>query len=99
MHAYSAAAMLLPHVAVTACATATSTRYHRQTEDLQRTAAATPAADAGDQLFEGAAFLDRAAEFALRGSRLLPLPDDYAPARVTMQVSFHYNDYPPPQGS
>ena len=38
--------------------------------------------------------LDRAAEFALRGSRLLPLPDDYGPARVTMQVSFHYNDYP-----
>jgi TonB family protein len=42
--------------------------------------------------------LDRAAEFALRGSRLLPLPDDYGPARVTMQVSFHYNDYPQ-QGS
>jgi len=42
--------------------------------------------------------LDRAAEFALRGSRLLPLPDDYGPGRVTMQVSFHYNDYPQ-QGS
>jgi len=42
--------------------------------------------------------LDRAAEFALKGSRLLPLPDDYGPARVTMQVSFHYNDYPQ-QGS
>jgi protein TonB len=42
--------------------------------------------------------LDRAAEFALRGSRMLPLPDDYGPARVTMQVSFHYNDYPQ-QGS
>ena len=25
-------------------------------------------------------------------------PDDYGPARVTMQVSFHYNDYPQ-QGS
>jgi protein TonB len=40
----------------------------------------------------GTASLDRAAEFALRGSRLLPLPDDYGPPRVTMQVSFHYND-------
>jgi periplasmic protein TonB len=46
----------------------------------------------------GTSSLDRAAEFALRGSRLLPLPDDYSPARVTMQVSFHYNDYPQ-QGS
>jgi TonB family protein len=42
--------------------------------------------------------LDRAAQFALEGSRLLPLPDDYGPPRVTMQVSFHYNDYPQ-QGS
>jgi len=42
--------------------------------------------------------LDRAAQFALQGSRLLPLPDDYGPPRVTMQVSFHYNDYPQ-QGS
>ena len=41
----------------------------------------------------GTSSLDRAAEFALRGSRLLPLPDDYGPARVTMQVSFHYNDW------
>ncbi len=47
----------------------------------------------------GTASLDRAAEFALRGSQLLPLPDDYGPARVTMHVSFHYNDYPEtPQG-
>ena len=45
----------------------------------------------------GTASLDHAAEFALRGSRLLPLPDDYGPPRVTMQVSFHYNDAP--QGS
>jgi cobalt-zinc-cadmium efflux system outer membrane protein len=59
MHAYSAAAMLLPLVAVTACATATSTHYRQQTEDLERVAAPIPA-DAGDHLFEGAAFLDRA---------------------------------------
>ena len=44
----------------------------------------------------GTPSLDKAAEFALRGSRLLPLPDDYGPPRVTMHVSFHYND---PQGS
>jgi outer membrane protein TolC len=60
MHAHSAAARLLPLIAVTACATATSTHYHQQTEDLQRAAEATPPADAGDHLFEGAAFLDRA---------------------------------------
>ena len=41
--------------------------------------------------------LDKAAEFALRGSRLMELPSDYGPPRVTMQVSFHYNDWP--QGS
>jgi TonB family protein len=44
----------------------------------------------------GSSSCDRAAEFALRGSRLLPLPDDYGPPRATMHVSFHYND--PPQG-
>src|SRR4030095_9242371 len=36
----------------------------------------------------GTAALDRAAENALRGSRLLPLPADFGPPRVTMQVSF-----------
>jgi protein TonB len=46
----------------------------------------------------GTTSLDKAAEFALRGSRLLPLPDDFGPPRVTMQVSFHYNDEAP-QGS
>lgn len=45
----------------------------------------------------GTSSLDKAAEFALRGSRLLPLPDDYGPPRITMHVTFHYNDYP--QGS
>jgi periplasmic protein TonB len=47
----------------------------------------------------GTSSLDKAAEFALRGSRLLPLPDDYGPPRITMHVSFHYNDYhETPQG-
>jgi TonB family protein len=42
--------------------------------------------------------LDRAAENALRGSRYLPLPGDFRPARLTIQVSFLYNETPP-QGS
>jgi protein TonB len=41
--------------------------------------------------------LDRAAENALKASRLLPLPADYGPPRVTMQVAFYYNEGP--QGS
>jgi protein TonB len=45
----------------------------------------------------GTASLDRAAEYALRGSRPLPLPDDYGPPRLTIQVSFWYNEAP--QGS
>ena len=45
----------------------------------------------------GTPSLDRAAQNALTGSRLLPLPDDYGPPRVTMQVSFYYNEAP--QGS
>jgi len=45
----------------------------------------------------GTASLDRAAQSALTSSRLLPLPDDYGPPRVTMQVSFYYNEAP--QGS
>jgi TonB family protein len=45
----------------------------------------------------GTASLDRAAQNALTSSRLLPLPDDYGPPRVTMQVSFYYNEAP--QGS
>ena len=45
----------------------------------------------------GVRALDRAAENALRGSRMLPLPGDFRPARVTMQVTFIYNESP--QGS
>ena len=45
----------------------------------------------------GTLALDRAAQNALSGSRLLPLPDDYGPPRITMQVTFFYNEGP--QGS
>lgn len=45
----------------------------------------------------GTVALDRAAQNALLGSRLLPLPQDFAPPRVTMQVTFFYNQ--DPQGS
>jgi TonB family protein len=45
----------------------------------------------------GTASLDRAAQKALEGSRFLSLPSDYGPPRVTMQVSFFYNEGP--QGS
>ncbi len=45
----------------------------------------------------GTASLDRAAQSALSSSRLLPLPDDYGPPRVTINVSFYYNEAP--QGS
>jgi protein TonB len=38
----------------------------------------------------GTVSLDRAAENALRSSRFQPLPDDYGPPRITMQVAFHY---------
>jgi protein TonB len=41
--------------------------------------------------------LDKAARNSLTSSRCLPLPDDYGPPRVTMQVSFYYNEAP--QGS
>ena len=43
------------------------------------------------------ASLDKAAQFALTSSHFLPLPDDYGPPRVTMQVTFFYNEAP--QGS
>jgi protein TonB len=46
----------------------------------------------------GVGALDRAAENALRGSRYLPLPGDYRPPRLTLQVTFLYNETPP-QGS
>jgi periplasmic protein TonB len=42
----------------------------------------------------GTTSLDRAAQNALTGSRFLPLPDDYGPPRVTMQVTFYYNEAP-----
>jgi protein TonB len=45
----------------------------------------------------GTPALDRAAQNALLGSRFLPLPADFGPARVTMQGSFYYNEGP--QGS
>ncbi len=45
----------------------------------------------------GTTSLDRAAQNALTGSRFMPLPDDYGPPRVTMQVTFFYNEAP--QGS
>jgi protein TonB len=47
----------------------------------------------------GTPALDKAAEFALTSSRFMQLPDDYGPPRITMHVSFHYNDYSEaPQG-
>jgi periplasmic protein TonB len=40
----------------------------------------------------GTPALDRAASNALRGSRFLPLPDDFRPSQVVIQVSFFYNE-------
>jgi TonB family protein len=37
---------------------------------------------------------DRAARNALSASRLLPLPADFGPPRVTMRVTFFYNESP-----
>jgi TonB family protein len=47
----------------------------------------------------GTGTLDRAARGAITSSRLRPLPDDYAPANVTMRVTFHYGPprAPPPE--
>lgn len=42
----------------------------------------------------GTPALDKAAQNALLGSRLLPLPADYGPPRVTMHVTFFYNEGP-----
>jgi TonB family protein len=44
----------------------------------------------------GTGFLDRAAANALIGSRFLPLPQDYRPLNVSMNVSFFYNEEPRP---
>ena len=38
--------------------------------------------------------LDKAAANAILASRFLPLPSDFAPPRVTIQVSFHYGEGP-----
>ncbi|HLA79629.1 MAG TPA: TonB family protein [Vicinamibacteria bacterium] len=38
--------------------------------------------------------LDRAAQNSLRSSRLLPLPVDFAPVSLTLQVTFYYNQEP-----
>jgi TonB family protein len=46
----------------------------------------------------GTPALDRAAQNALSSSRYLPLPDDYRPPRLTLQVTFYYND-DRPQGT
>ena len=45
----------------------------------------------------GTSSLDRAARNALTASSFMALPDDYGPPRVTMQVTFYYNEAP--QGS
>lgn len=42
----------------------------------------------------GTPALDRAAQNALSSSRLLPLPADFAPPDVTMQVTFYYSEEP-----
>ncbi len=47
----------------------------------------------------GTVSLDRAAQNALTSSRFLPLPSDFGPPRVTMRVSFFYNEGPGPQAS
>jgi TonB family protein len=44
----------------------------------------------------GKAALDRAARNALLGSRLLPLPSDYGPDQLVIDMSF---DYGPPQAA
>jgi len=45
----------------------------------------------------GTPAFDKAAQFALTSSHWDPLPDDYGPPRVTMKVTFFYNEAP--QGS
>lgn len=42
----------------------------------------------------GTPALDRSAQNALLGSRLLALPSDFSPPRVRMQVTFFYNEGP-----
>jgi protein TonB len=42
----------------------------------------------------GTASLDEAAQNALSTGKFAPLPNDYRPPRVTMQVTFFYNEAP-----
>ena len=42
----------------------------------------------------GNAALDKASANAILAGRFLPLPSDFAPPRVTMQVSFYYGEGP-----
>jgi TonB family protein len=42
----------------------------------------------------GTSSFDRAARNSLTASRFMALPDDYGPPRVTMQVTFYYNEGP-----
>ena len=42
----------------------------------------------------GNASLDEAAQDALRAGKLTALPNDYRPPRVTMQITFFYNEPP-----
>jgi len=42
----------------------------------------------------GTQSLDRAAQNALTSSRYLPLPADYGPPRITIQVTFYYGESP-----
>jgi TonB family protein len=46
------------------------------------------------QKSSGTDALDRSARNSLTASRFMPLPDDYGPPRVTMQVTFYYNEAP-----
>src|SRR5688572_12600656 len=55
-----AALTLLGLVAATACSTASYTRYRTLSDQWQRSEADLPPAEAGDDLFESAPFLDRA---------------------------------------
>jgi TonB family protein len=42
----------------------------------------------------GTLSLDRASEYAVSESKCPPLPNDYRPSRVTMLVSFYFNEVP-----
>jgi len=42
----------------------------------------------------GTPAFDRASQNALQSSRYLPLPADFAPPRLTLQVTFYYSEEP-----